>query len=115
MVDIAQWRERLQSRINSFDQQATEFWVPESFDVSLDGPNYEEQDIVPSDSEDEFKDEENVFLLSLLKDLLCPETVALLLPSNIGLQACQDAGYMTFVRQEQQLRIGQANDALQGL
>jgi hypothetical protein len=44
-----------------------------------------------------------------------PERVLLLLPSNIGLQACEEQGYLMYSRQEFQLRVGQANDALQGL
>jgi len=112
-VDIAQRRERLQARIDAYDRQAAEFWAPEYVDIPSEGSNDREQDVLPSDSEDE--EEDYVFLSSPFKDSHCPETVALLLPSSIGVQACREAGYSTFVRQERTLRVGQANDALQGL
>ena len=112
-IDIAHRRERLQARIDAFDQQAAEFWPPEYVDIPSDGPNDLEQDILPSDSED--KEEDNVFLSSSMDESHCPETVVLLLPSSIGIQSCREAGYSNFVRQELKLQVGQANDALQGL
>jgi hypothetical protein len=112
-VDIAQRRERLQARIDTYDQQAAEFWAPEDVDIPLDGSNNHEPEGLPSDSEDE--EQAFVFLSSPLNDSHFPETAALLLPSTIGLQACQEAGYSAFVKQERTLRVGQANDALQGL
>lgn len=90
--------------------------MPDSFDVSSDIPESEDQD----DWEDTFSDPEseeesedgNIFLVApeRIDPAQCPERSIIFVPSAFGhLQASQ------FLEQEQSLRIGQANDALQGL
>ena len=70
---------------------------------------------LPWDSDEEADEEESFFASSPFDEPYAPERVPLLLPSNIGLQVCEEQGYPMYARQEFQLRVGQANDALQGL
>jgi len=116
-LDVARRRERLQVRIESFHRQAAQFWTADSmdhlasFDPSKDGDDL----LLDSDEEEEEEEEETFFSSCPLDEPYAPELVSLLLPSNIGRQACEELGYLTYCQQEFQLRIGQANDALQGL
>jgi len=113
---VAEKRERLQARIDAFHRQAVEFWGPISGDVPVNHLEpIDDEDLVPSDVDDDGDEEENVFLTSPLDDDLAAERQALLLPSNLGLEVCEEQGYMAFVKQEKTLRMGQANDALQGI
>ncbi len=114
-LQVAQRRERLQGRIDAYQRKAAEFWAPDSTD-SLSCPDCpEEVDFDSSDSEDEADNNANVFLTSPFDEQNPPESVPLLLPSNLGLAVCQEEGYSKYVQQERTLRVGQANDALQGL
>jgi hypothetical protein len=112
-LDIAQRRERLQSRMEAFHRHAASLWGPDSPDVSLYNPE-DPEDLVPSDIEDDTDTIDNVFT-SPWEDHVAVETQPLVLPSNLGLETCQAHGLSTFVKQEKCLRIGQANDALRGL
>lgn len=106
-------RNRLQDQIDDFQKKAVEFWGPPAEledhfweDVSSEGGG-------PSDSDD---DEKNIFLTESPLDIAgAPERRRLLLPSTLGINICNDLGYTCFAEQELALRIGQANDALQGL
>lgn len=113
-LEVAEKRERLQARIDKFHRQATEFWPPHSNDMRLHDPGREGgENLASSDTEDDSDDD--VFEDGPSEDLDLPERQPLLLPSNLGLDVCQEQGYMAFVEQEKTLRVGQANDALQGL
>jgi hypothetical protein len=115
-LDIAHKRERLQARIEAFHNHAAEHWGPGSVDISLYSQGNESgEDLHPSDMEDEAGEIDDVFTSSPLDSPSAPEAQPLLLPSNLGLDVCQEHGFSEFVKQEKVLRIGQANDALQGL
>jgi hypothetical protein len=115
-LDVARRRERLQARIESFHRQAAQFWTADSMDPTLNSVDKgKDREDLACDSDEEADEEEAFFGSSTLDEPYAPEHVLLLLPSNIGLEACEEHGYLTYSRQEFQLRVGQANDALQGL
>jgi len=58
---------------------------------------------------------DDFFASPAMEDHEVVETQPLLLPSDLGLEVCQEQGFSTFVKQEKLLRISQANDALRGL
>jgi hypothetical protein len=114
MIEVAQKRERLQARINTFHRKVSEFWQPNTDEASLHLPEAAgDQYLGGTDTEEE--PDEDVFTASPLDDSSLVKTQLLLLPSSLGLKLCQDHGYTKFVKQEKILRTGQANDALQGI
>ncbi len=114
-LNVAQRRERLQGRIDTYQRKAAEFWAPDSADSLSSAYHQDELEFLSSDSDDEADNDTNVFLTSPFDSQNPPESVPLLLPSNLGLSVCQEEGYSKYVQQERTLRVGQANDALQGL
>ena len=113
-LHVAEKRDRLQARIDGFHRQAMEFWGMTTWDVPFRNPEAAgDRDVAESDTDEE--EDENYFELSPLEDDSAPERQPLLLPSNLGMRVCQDQGYLNFLKQEKTLRIGQANDALQGI
>jgi hypothetical protein len=115
-LDLAQRRERLQTRIDTFHWQAAQFWAPDDMDSHLQGPTiFEDPDVEFSDSDDDDDEERDNVFVTETKDPGVAEQLPLLLPSNLGLEVCQQHGYAGFVSKEKTLSVGQANDALQGL
>jgi hypothetical protein len=114
-LDLAQRRERLQARIDAFHRQASQFWAPDDMDSNLQTRTiFEDPDVEFLDSDDSDEEGDNVFVAKR-KDPGATEQLPLLLPSNLGLEICQQHGYAGFISKEKTLRVGQANDALQGL
>jgi hypothetical protein len=114
-LEVARKRERLQIRIDAFHRQAAEFWCPEILDDPLEQfDDWVEQEMDPSDSEDTDQPKD-VFQTSPSDDRAAPERQQLLLPSYLGRDVCDKQGYSNFAHKEKMLRMGQANDALQGL
>jgi hypothetical protein len=114
-LDLTQRRERLQTRIDAFHRLAAQFWAPDDMDSHLQNPMvFEENDVELLDSDDDDDEGDNVFVTPTNNQGV-PEQLPLLLPSNLGLEVCQQHGYSGFVSKEKTLRMGQANDALQGL
>jgi hypothetical protein len=114
-LDVARRRERLQVRIETFHRQAAQFMTTDSMDPPMNTVDKQRDTEYIWDSDEETDEEESFFTSSPFHEPYAPEHVPLLLPSNIGLQECEQQGYLTYAQQEFQLRIGQANDALQGL
>ena len=108
-------RERLQLQIDKFHLQAAQFWCPDSNDNPLHHSDpWVDNNLDGPDSEDE-EEEVNIFQASPLEGRHPPEWQVLLLPSTLDLEAHKNQGYSIFVEHEKVLRMGQANDALQGL
>lgn len=70
------------------------------------------KDLLSDDSND---DSDNPFLTPTSKQSWSPENVALLLPSILGSDVCNNLGFRSCAIKEKQMCIGQANNALQGL
>ena len=112
---MAKKRERLQLRIDKFYLQAAQFWCPDSNDNPLHHSDpWVDNNLDGPDSEDE-EGKVNIFQASPLEGRHPPEWQVLLLPSTLDLEAHKNQGYSIFVEHEKVLRMGQANDALQGL
>lgn len=114
-LDLAQRRERLQARIDAFHQKAVQFWAPDDMDSHLHIPIISEDPHVELSDSDSDAEEDNVFVTHPPNDPGAPELLPLLLPSNLGMEVCVENGYAGFASKEKTLRMGQANDALQGL
>jgi hypothetical protein len=108
-LELVERQQRLQLRIDDYQNRAAQLWPVDDDDVWLEGEAVDPSDLLPSDSE------EDLFLPSQTVVQEGPEKAVLLLPSNIGLSRCIELGYEPFVKQEKALRVGQMNDALHGL
>lgn len=115
LVALKERRARLQDRIDEFSARALTAWPANSDeDLPSSVPDLIEADNLLSDnSEDE--DEENFNSQVPLEAEWAPELATLLLPSTMGQEACERLQYGSLVTQERKLRMGQANDALQGI
>src|ERR1700723_4599954 len=101
--------------MDKFHLQAAQFWCPDSNDNPLNhSVPWVDNHLDGPDSEDE-EEEVNIFQASPLEGRHPPERQVLLLPSTLDLEAHKNQGYSIFVEHEKVLRLGQANDALQGL
>jgi hypothetical protein len=113
LVNLTTRRRRLQDRIDKYSTRAAQAWVYREGDLpslpSDDGVDL--QDLLSDDSDD---GSDNPFVVPTASKW-SPESSALLLPSRLGLHLCNQLGYNSCVLKEKLLRIGQANDALQGL
>lgn len=115
-LQIAQKRGRLLTRIEAFHNRAARYWVPDSFDISCDLPKHKDPDgwedsFSDPGSEEELEPEEVFMPEPTRMDLAqCPEKSIVFLPSVFDLHHSSH-----FLEQERNLRLGQANDALQGL
>jgi hypothetical protein len=109
-IDLAERQQRLQLRIDDFQERAAQLWPVDDDEMWLERAVDDPSNILPSDSE-----EEELFPSS--EPITCegPEKALLLLPSNVGLARCTELGYELFAEQEKALRIGQMNDSLHGL
>jgi hypothetical protein len=111
-LDIACRRESLQGHMEAFHRHAVDLWSPDSLDVSLHTPDEESPKLDSSDFEDEGEEMDDFFTSPPMEDHEAVKTQPLLVPSNLGVEVCQEPGFSTFVTQKKSLRIGQANDAL---
>jgi len=117
---IEEKKQRLLSQITKFHDSADHFIsvvdledVPgpqdhDAFCLDENGDDLDEQEFWQSRAEedDESDDEaEDIF----------PECLGLWMPSSLGIQAATIAGLEGLVKEERQLRIGQANDFLENL
>jgi hypothetical protein len=107
-LEVAQRRERLRSRIDSFNRAAL------SHLRGVDDGTQNADDISPLSDEDS-EDEVDPFAPS--EELFTgePEARALLLPSTVGYVQCHRLRLHKLIDKEIALREGQANDALEGL
>lgn len=112
---ISQRRSRLQDQINDFHKKAIQFWGPpaEFEDNEWEDLRFDKEE--PSESESEGDDDDVFLTASPLETPGAPERRPLLLPSTLGVDVCNTLGYNCFAQQELALRIGHANEALQGL
>ncbi|KAG1776220.1 hypothetical protein EV702DRAFT_1046372 [Suillus placidus] len=115
---VARRRDRLQGQIDEFIRVAVTFLGDQ-----LDG--YDQLDLMTgmldaaeldsagssSDDPDRADDDDRYDMPVEFK----PETVVILLPSNIGIERCAEWGVADLVLQEISLREGQANDALHAI
>lgn len=103
---------KLLSRVDAFNNEAYSF-----LSAALVNEIDEIPDIDPGEAEflalldEEGPFDDNPFLMPRLQ----AENKKLTLPSNLGLEACEDGELRGLVDKEFKLREGQANDALQGL
>lgn len=112
LIDIAIKRQRLQARIDRYNSKAEEMWPP-AFEIQPNGSSYcHDSTFLYESDEEEVSSWENPRPLA---EPGTPEKSSILLPSMIGLAGCRTMGYTELVEQELKLRIGQANDSLQGV
>ena len=109
LLEVTQRRERLHKRIDSFNRNAVKYLqgIGQLHNIP--------EDIVPLNDEDSEEDEdpfrpsyEELFIGE-------PESRVLFLPSALGHEECLRLKLKRVMKKEIALRIGQANDALDGL
>ena len=113
MVSLREKRSRLQDRIDQFSQSAAGAWPINSDNV----PSYV-HDFLEADNllSDESEDEDDNFNKRAKWQLeWAPELAVLPLPSSFGREICTNMGYGSLIAKELKFRMGQANDALQGI
>lgn len=115
LVALKERRTRLQDRIDQFSARALTAWPVNSEE---DLPSFfadltEADNLLSDDSEDD--DEQDFNRQFPLQADWAPELATLVLPSTLGQDACDFLGYGSLVVKERKLRMGQANDALQGI
>jgi len=113
-MQVAHREGKLQGRIDAYQRKAAEFWAPDSTDSCPCPDRLEEVDFDSSDSEDEADNNANVFLTSHSMTRIRQSQFHC---SYLRIWSCRlpGEGYPKYVQQERTLRVGQANDALQGL
>ena len=122
-ADILQKRQRLHTRIAKFNQMAELFMSGLDIDVTFfheDDPTFcpEEKGETLDD-----KEKERTFWETLVDEDAeeddpnesFPEDLTLWMPSYIGASCLKEAGLEDLMKEEVQLRIGQANDSLEKL
>jgi hypothetical protein len=125
-IKVAEHRQRLTSRIRTFQDKADVFW--NQADENLTFTPEADQNDGEDDDDDDDDDEWRIVNDDLISDEGSGEEVEdsdidsdepqpaektrLLMPSTLGSQQCVDLGKTTLMEQEIQLRVGQANDAL---
>jgi hypothetical protein len=125
LLDLAQRRERLEARISTFHDKAVSFlsncdWEPaDNLGGLLPYDTDDATDLDGYDTDDsDGPDHDNPFgpTAAGASDAdVGPERMKLFLPSTVGEEECRMNGHSFLVKKELQLRVGQANDALQGL
>lgn len=93
-------RNQLHSRIDEFNQKIQSIFNNSDFTV-INFPSSHPSD---NSSPDEWLDDDE-----------CPENSTLLMPSALGKEECKKIGWEKMMKQELELRIGQANNALEKL
>jgi hypothetical protein len=113
-TDLAERRERLNIRVERFMRQAAaHISLPEELDtLSLNGLESEDPDIdVVGIFEDENMSDGDNWVNK--EDESLPENTILLLPSAFSRESLLELGGQEVADQERELRVGQANDALE--
>lgn len=103
---------RLLKKVDDFNNEACTHISEALVDTIGEVPDVEQgEDIFLALLDEEDPAEQTRFRMPRLQ----AENKKLTLPSNLGLEACQDAGLPDLIEKEFKLRQGQANDALQGV
>jgi hypothetical protein len=115
LVTLKERRVRLQDRIDQFSSRAVAAWSSHAHE---DLPSHlpellEADDLLSDESEDEVDEDFNT--RTRLQVDWAPELATLVLPSTLGHEVCERLGYVSHLQKEKKLRMGQANDALQGI
>jgi hypothetical protein len=117
-ADILQKQQRLHTRIAKFNQMAQLFMSGLDIDVTFShqddpafcpeekGETIDDEERDEDAEEDGYEDDPNESF---------PEDVTLWMPSYIGAHCLKEAGLEDLMKEEVQLRIGQANDSLEKL
>jgi hypothetical protein len=95
-------RNQLQSRIDTFHQKIQTLFGNSDWEIAKLPTLRPDGKLNPGS--DEWLDDEE-----------CPEKSTLLMPSTLGKEGCREIGWEVMMKQELELRIGQANDALEKL
>lgn len=114
VINLTTQRRRLQDRIDKYSIRAAQTWThnTEQLPSSDQDDEMELNDLLSDDSND---DSDNPFVTRRTRNSWSPENAFLLLPSLLGVDVCDELGFGPSVLKEKHMRIGQANDALQGL
>lgn len=114
LLQLEERRSRLQDRIDRFSSSASSAWPLKDNDDPSDAmaDNAEADDLLSDDSEDDLQEEHEP---RITHGRWQPELVSIMLPSAVGHELCRAAGFDGIVEKEKVIRMGQANDALQGL
>jgi hypothetical protein len=115
LVTLKERRVRLQDRIDQFSARAAVAWSNNSHE---DLPSHlpellEADDLLSDESEDDMDEDFN--RRTRLQAEWAPELATLVLPSTLGHKVCERLGHQSHLEKEKKLRMGQANDALQGI
>lgn len=113
-LEIGRRRVRLQHSIDEFISEATRY-LGEEFDEDNGVSDMLVEFYEDGPEDDQADDDAGDLNRHQPQDLFRPETAVIPLPSNLGLDRCDDLGLMGLVGQEITLREGQANDMLHGI
>jgi hypothetical protein len=107
----------LQAKIDSFHSKASTYLGSNLIeDEDIDHLTFGGLKVPENDSDDDMEsDAESDVDVDPESDAPNPENLQLLLPSSLGKQLCNDYELLDLAQHELELRIGQANDALQEL
>ena len=100
--------------MDKFSSRASSAWPLKDNDdpVNPMSDSAEADDLLSDDSEDDLREEDEPRITHSRRQ---PELVPIMLPSAVGHEFCHAAGFDGIVEKEKVIRMGQANDALQGL
>lgn len=115
LLALKERRARLQDRIDQFSARAIAAW-PINTNENLESPVQDflhANDLLSDESEDD--GDNDIDGWTRLEAEWAPEMATLLMPSTLGYETCQSKGLGDILLKEKKLRIGQANDALQGI
>jgi hypothetical protein len=115
LIVLKERHAQLQDRIDQFSARALTAWPTNSDEdlPSLVQDLLEADALLSDESEDE--DGQGSNRHTPLQAEWAPELAMLLLPSTLGQETCDRLGYGSLLEKEKKLRMGQANDALQGI
>jgi hypothetical protein len=115
IIALKERRARLQDRIDQFSGRVAAAW-PTGYNENLPSlvqELLEADNLLSDDSEDE--EGQDFTGRAQWQAEWAPELATLALPSTLGREACESIGYGSLAEKEKKLRMGQANDALQGI
>lgn len=95
-------------RINAFHEETARLWPVDPSNIGLE--QMQDEDLGGEGADEVFSSSS-----SPLHSPGSVEHAMLLLPSNIGLDACAELGFMHHANAEKRLRVGQLNDTLQNI
>ena len=100
--------------MDKFSSRASSAWPLKDNDdpVNPMSDSAEADDLLSDDSEDDLREEDEP---RITHSRWQPELVPIMLPSAVGHEFCRAAGFDGIIEKEKVIRMGQANDALQGL